>query len=176
MCFARSAATTAQPQPWSSLTSVAAHFAKRSFTNVVWQIYVSIGWWTHLQLVPLAVHAAVHRIRGDGGRLRHLVPGPRLPHSGGAQPAPDGEAHWQGAPWQASHIQVDARSSGGKERSKNDQRLVCRLNTEVSMDAARTWCPSAGCDTICHICAGTKSQVTLEFDAIGRDGHRIHQV
>ena len=59
---------------------------------------------------------------------------------------------------------------------KNDQRLVCRLNTEVSMDAARTWCPSAGCDTICHICAGTKSQVTLEFDAIGRDGHWIHQV
>ena len=59
---------------------------------------------------------------------------------------------------------------------KNDQRLVCRLNTEVSMDAARTWCPSAGCDTICHICAGTKSQVTLEFDAIGRAGHRIHQV
>ena len=59
---------------------------------------------------------------------------------------------------------------------KNDQRLVCRLNTEVSMDAARTWCPSAGCDTICHICAGTKSQVTLEFDAIGRVGHRIHQV
>ena len=59
---------------------------------------------------------------------------------------------------------------------KNDQRLVCRLNTEVSMDAARTWCPSAGCDTICHICAGTKSQVTLEFDAIGRDGHRINQV
>jgi len=33
-----------------------------------------------------------------------------------------------------------------------------RLNTEVSLDAARTWCPSAGCDTICHICAGTKSQ------------------
>ena len=59
---------------------------------------------------------------------------------------------------------------------KNDQTLVCRLNTEVSMDAARTWCPSAGCDTICHICAGTKSQVTLEFDAIGRDGRRINQV
>jgi len=39
-----------------------------------------------------------------------------------------------------------------------DKHRTFRLNTEVSMDAARTWCPSAGCDTICHICAGTKSQ------------------
>ena len=37
------------------------------------------------------------------------------------------------------------------------------------MDAARTWCPSAGCDTICHICAGTKSQVALNYDAIDMD-------
>ena len=29
---------------------------------------------------------------------------------------------------------------------------------EVSLDANRTWCPSAGCETICHICTGTKSQ------------------
>jgi len=47
--------------------------------------------------------------------------------------------------------------------SLTDKELVekhrtFRLNTEVSLDAARTWCPSAGCDTICHICAGTKSQ------------------
>jgi len=39
-----------------------------------------------------------------------------------------------------------------------DKHRTFRLNTEVSMDAARTWCPSVGCDTICHICAGTKSQ------------------
>jgi len=39
-----------------------------------------------------------------------------------------------------------------------DKHRTFRLNTEVSMDAARTWCPSAGCNTICHICAGTKSQ------------------
>jgi len=39
-----------------------------------------------------------------------------------------------------------------------DKHRTFRLNTEVSLDAARTWCPSAGCDTICHICAGTKSQ------------------
>jgi len=47
--------------------------------------------------------------------------------------------------------------------SLTDKELVekhrtFRLNTEVSLDAARTWCPSVGCDTICHICAGTKSQ------------------
>ena len=41
--------------------------------------------------------------------------------------------------------------------------IMVRLNTEVSMDATRTWCPSAGCDTICHICAGTKSQVIKSF-------------
>ena len=29
---------------------------------------------------------------------------------------------------------------------------------EVSLDANRTWCPQAGCDTICHICTGNKSQ------------------
>jgi len=39
-----------------------------------------------------------------------------------------------------------------------DKHRTFRLNTEVSLDAARTWCPSAGCDTICHICVGTKSQ------------------
>ena len=32
------------------------------------------------------------------------------------------------------------------------------FSPEVSLDANRTWCPSAGCDTICHICTGTKSQ------------------
>ena len=57
-----------------------------------------------------------------------------------------------------------------------DKHRTFRLNTEVSMDAARTWCPSAGCDTICHICAGTKSQVTLEFDAISMDGHGINKI
>jgi len=39
-----------------------------------------------------------------------------------------------------------------------DKHRTFRLNTEVSLDAARTFCPSAGCDTICHICVGTKSQ------------------
>jgi E3 ubiquitin-protein ligase RNF144 len=44
------------------------------------------------------------------------------------------------------------------DRELMDKHRTFRLNTEVSLDAARTWCPSAGCDTICHICAGTKSQ------------------
>merc|ERR1719225_1612633 len=39
-----------------------------------------------------------------------------------------------------------------------EKHRTFRLNTEVSLDANRTWCPSAGCDTICHICTGTKSQ------------------
>ena len=39
-----------------------------------------------------------------------------------------------------------------------EKHRTFRLNTEVSLDASRTWCPSAGCDTICHICAGSKAQ------------------
>lgn len=39
-----------------------------------------------------------------------------------------------------------------------EKHRTFRLNTEVSLDANRTWCPSAGCDTICHICTGSKSQ------------------
>lgn len=39
-----------------------------------------------------------------------------------------------------------------------DKHRTFRLNTEVSLDASRTFCPSAGCDTICHICVGNKSQ------------------
>jgi E3 ubiquitin-protein ligase RNF144 len=39
-----------------------------------------------------------------------------------------------------------------------DKHRNFRLNTEVSMDSERTFCPSAGCDTICHICTGNKSQ------------------
>ena len=50
-----------------------------------------------------------------------------------------------------------------------EKHRTFRLNTEVSLDASRTWCPSAGCDTICHICAGTKSQVALDYDVILMD-------
>lgn len=38
------------------------------------------------------------------------------------------------------------------------RKLKTCFSPEVSLDANRTWCPSAGCDTICHICTGTKSQ------------------
>jgi len=38
-----------------------------------------------------------------------------------------------------------------------EKHRTFRLNTEVSLDASRTWCPQAGCDTICHICTGNKS-------------------
>ena len=46
--------------------------------------------------------------------------------------------------------------------SLTDKQLIekhrtFRLNTEVSLDASRTWCPSAGCDTICPIYTGIKS-------------------
>ena len=44
-----------------------------------------------------------------------------------------------------------------------EKHRTFRLNTEVSLDASRTWCPSAGCDTICHICTGQSTLVTDHF-------------
>eukprot|EP00092_Neocalanus_flemingeri_P009228 GFUD01009931.1.p1 GENE.GFUD01009931.1~~GFUD01009931.1.p1 ORF type:complete len:243 (-),score=36.69 GFUD01009931.1:257-985(-) len=38
-----------------------------------------------------------------------------------------------------------------------DKYRTFRLNTEVSLDAARTWCPSSACNTICD-CSGSKYQ------------------
>eukprot|EP00092_Neocalanus_flemingeri_P008234 GFUD01008879.1.p1 GENE.GFUD01008879.1~~GFUD01008879.1.p1 ORF type:complete len:723 (+),score=158.25 GFUD01008879.1:627-2795(+) len=61
-----------------------------------------------------------------------------------------------GCPIQGVLNQVQMEGLTDKELI--DKHRTFRLNTEVSLDAARTWCPSAGCDTICHICAGTKSQ------------------
>eukprot|EP00096_Caligus_rogercresseyi_P010392 TRINITY_DN3773_c0_g1_i1.p1 TRINITY_DN3773_c0_g1~~TRINITY_DN3773_c0_g1_i1.p1 ORF type:complete len:587 (-),score=168.11 TRINITY_DN3773_c0_g1_i1:831-2591(-) len=39
-----------------------------------------------------------------------------------------------------------------------DKHMAYRLNAEVAMDPNRAWCPSAGCDTICHICRTPKQQ------------------
>jgi E3 ubiquitin-protein ligase RNF144 len=36
--------------------------------------------------------------------------------------------------------------------------MTCTLHTEVSLDTARTWCPSSGCRTICNIWQGSKYQ------------------
>lgn len=36
-----------------------------------------------------------------------------------------------------------------------EKHKVFRLNTEVALDANRTWCPKPGCNTICHICASS---------------------
>jgi len=43
------------------------------------------------------------------------------------------------------------------DKALMEKHRIFRLNTEVSLDANRTWCPQAGCDTICHICTGNKS-------------------
>lgn len=43
-------------------------------------------------------------------------------------------------------------------RELMDKHRAFRLNTEVCLDSGRTFCPSAGCDTICHICVGSKNQ------------------
>jgi len=44
------------------------------------------------------------------------------------------------------------------EKELLDKHKTFRLNTEVSLDAGRTWCPSTDCQTICHICDGNKNQ------------------
>ena len=41
-----------------------------------------------------------------------------------------------------------------------------RLNTEVTRDASRTWCPAPGCHTICHVCPGPASPVTCHTCAL----------
>ena len=52
--------------------------------------------------------------------------------------------------------QNEMESLSDKQLMEKHQKF--RLNTEVSLDSSRTWCPQAGCDTICHISTGNKSE------------------
>ena len=41
-----------------------------------------------------------------------------------------------------------------------DKHKRHRLETEVTLDAGRTWCPAPDCQTICHVCPGDTWQVS----------------
>ena len=38
------------------------------------------------------------------------------------------------------------------DRDLVEKHKMFRLNTEVTMDTSRTWCPAPDCHTICHVC------------------------
>lgn len=45
-------------------------------------------------------------------------------------------------------------------RQMMDRYLRFRLNREVDMDRLRTWCPRAGCETVCNVCPRDKCAPT----------------
>ncbi|XP_070556672.1 probable E3 ubiquitin-protein ligase RNF144A-A [Ptychodera flava] len=40
------------------------------------------------------------------------------------------------------------------DKSTYDKYIKYKFELEVDLDPNRTWCPEAGCETICHVCSG----------------------
>jgi len=66
---------------------------------------------------------------------------------------PDQECDKQGVLKLSEVEEIVGKELGDKYRG-------FRLNTEVALDSNRAWCPSAGCETICHICTSSSASGT----------------